>query len=310
MTLTIKSSRCHQCGAAKSRPSPTAYVYCDHCGALIDFDFQTAISDKRSKLPGPEYERLNAALAPELQAALKQKDEKKYLELQRRLFSAYVEACPAACAPRVNDPVYREKYIEQSARTATAGAFDATMADASARQARAMKDLQWVPGGRMGVTCRPDTFWALYDTVVEMAELGRQLADTHGLLALNPDGDTPVNSKLGMSLFVQGWTPYLNKPELDALLEKTGLAGHYVTVQDVHGQTVACGVCKQDVEREDHAKKCVCDSCGHLLRADVAVPCSSCGAKMLMPDQRTDFRCPFCETELRTQTWTLQQLDR
>lgn len=310
MTLTIKSSKCHLCGAPKSRPSPTAYVYCDHCGALIDFDFQTAVSDKRSKLPGPEYTRLNASITPQLEAAQKKNDQATYLELQRKLYAAYVEACPAACAPRIADAAYREKYIEQQARTSTVGAFDPEMAAASDRQAKAMKALEWDNGGRMGVTVTHDSFWALYDTVIEIAEVGKRLAEKHDLAALNPDGDTPVNQKLGLSLFLQGWTPYLKKADLEALMEKTGLGGQYVRLERVHSATVPCGVCKTDVAREDHAKKCVCDSCGHLLRADVAVPCSSCGAKLLMPDQRTDFRCPFCETELRAQTWTMQQLDR
>src|SRR4051812_6052685 len=57
--MKIKLTRCHLCHATKVRLSPTAYVYCDYCGALTDFDFQLAISDKRSKLPGPEYERIS-----------------------------------------------------------------------------------------------------------------------------------------------------------------------------------------------------------------------------------------------------------
>ncbi len=303
MSLKIKSSKCHVCGAAKARPSPTAYVYCDHCGALIDFDFQVSINDKRSKLPGPEYTRLANALTAELEAAKKKNDKARHLALQRKLFAAYVEACPAACAPRVNEDAYRAQYIELQARTATESAFDPEMAAASERQAKAMKDLQWVPGGAMGVTCEPRSFWALYDTVIEIAEVGRRLSEKHELAKLNPDGDTPVNAKLGLSLFVQGWTPYLKKQELEALLEKTGLGAQYVDVQPVQGAHAPCGVCKADVTREDGAKRCVCDSCGHLLRADGVVPCTSCGAKTLMPAERTDFRCPFCETELHTQTW-------
>jgi hypothetical protein len=106
-SLRIKLSRCHVCNATKGRPSPTAYVFCDYCGALIDFDFQTAIGDTRSKLPGPEYERLRAALAPRLQQAQASGDRAASLELQPQLFAAYVEACPAACSPRINDPVWR-----------------------------------------------------------------------------------------------------------------------------------------------------------------------------------------------------------
>ncbi len=227
-TLRIKLSRCHLCNATKTRPSPTAYVFCDFCGALIDFDFQTAISDPRSKLPGPEYERLRAALAPQLEKAQQRGDKDAYLELQRKLFAAYVEACPAACSPRINDPAYREKYLEHSARSATEGVFDPEMKAASDRQAAAMKALQWIPGGAMGVTCRPDTFWALYETVLEMAEVGKRMGERTGLSALQPDGDTPVGARIGLSLFVQGWLPYLKKPEIDELMRRTGLATEYV----------------------------------------------------------------------------------
>jgi len=63
--------------ATKAKRSPTAYVYCDFCGALTDFDFQLAISDKRSRLPGPEYERLRPVLGPQTEAALKAKNKPK-----------------------------------------------------------------------------------------------------------------------------------------------------------------------------------------------------------------------------------------
>lgn len=307
-SLRIKLSRCHVCNATKGRPSPTAYVFCDYCGALIDFDFQTAIGATRSKLPGPEYERLRAALAPRLQQAQASGDRAASLELQRQLFAGYVEACPAACSPRINDPVYRAKYIEHSARAAMEGAFDPEMAAASARQAAAMKALQWVPGGAMGVTCRPDTFWALYETVLEMAEVGKRMGERTGLAALQPDGDTPVNARIGLSLFVQGWLPYLKPPEIDELMRRTGLGAEYVEPTVTNDEVVPCGVCKADVHRVEGAHFCVCDGCGHLLFAEVVTPCSHCAATLLLPAQRTSFQCAFCATELRTQAWTPEHL--
>jgi hypothetical protein len=307
-TVKIKLTRCHVCNATKVRPSTTAYVYCDYCGALTDFDFQFAISDRRSKLPGPQYEALSKALAPQLEAALKARDKEAHVALQRTLYEAYVTACPAACPPRVGDPAYRAKYIEHSARTATEVAFDPVLIAASGRQTKAMKDLAWVPGGPMGVTCRPDTFWALYETVLEMNEVSKGLAERTNLAELNPDGDTPVNSLIGLSLFVQGWLPYLKPPEVEALMKRSGLSAQYVEPAPVKDEVVPCGACKADVHRLEGATKCVCDGCGYLLRTDVVVPCSNCAANLLMPAEHTAFQCPFCATELRTMAWTMAQL--
>ncbi len=306
--MKIKLTRCYRCNATKARRSPTAYVYCDHCGALTDFDFQIAISDKRSKLPGPEFERLKKTLASQLDAALARKDKERHLELNRELYRAYVKACPAACPPRVGDPVYREKYVEQTARGATEAAFDDEMSAASARQATAMKKLKWVRGGKMGQTCEPASFWALFDTVLDITQVGKRMAARTGLLEINPDGDSPVNEKLGLSMFVQGWLPYLKKPEVELLMERTGLAGEYVEATPLVGESAPCGACKAEVVRLDGAKQCVCDACGTLIRTDATVPCGNCAAKVLMPAERTTFQCPFCDTELRSMTWTDAQV--
>ncbi len=38
----VKQVSCPACGAPKRLPSKTAYLYCDHCGALVDYDFRLA----------------------------------------------------------------------------------------------------------------------------------------------------------------------------------------------------------------------------------------------------------------------------
>jgi hypothetical protein len=38
-TDVVKKVDCSRCGAPKRLPSKTAYLYCDHCGSLIDYDF-------------------------------------------------------------------------------------------------------------------------------------------------------------------------------------------------------------------------------------------------------------------------------
>src|SRR5437868_3347779 len=41
----VKRVNCSQCGAPKTLPSATAYLYCDYCGALMDYDFRIANAD-------------------------------------------------------------------------------------------------------------------------------------------------------------------------------------------------------------------------------------------------------------------------
>jgi len=40
----VKQVSCPACDAPKRLPSKTAYLYCDHCGALVDYDFRLANS--------------------------------------------------------------------------------------------------------------------------------------------------------------------------------------------------------------------------------------------------------------------------
>ena len=51
------------------RKLKSADVYCDFCGLLMDWDFQAALADKRSKQPGPTYEAIIQQLQPALTAA-------------------------------------------------------------------------------------------------------------------------------------------------------------------------------------------------------------------------------------------------
>ena len=104
-------------------PSDSAYLYCDYCGSYVDWDFYRAITAEASKAPGPRYEALLASLEKQLKKARKRGDKEEYRALQRRLHDSYVTDCPAACSPRINDPVYRAAYVEYMAEQATLIAF-------------------------------------------------------------------------------------------------------------------------------------------------------------------------------------------
>ncbi len=117
------ASRCPGCGAAKLRPSATAYVYCDFCGALADYDFKKACEQPKD-LPGPVYEKLAATLKSQCEKAVVSNDRKKYLDTQLKLFEAWVEACPNAVPVRVKDAGFKRQYVAHMAECATACAFD------------------------------------------------------------------------------------------------------------------------------------------------------------------------------------------
>src|SRR5688572_5286757 len=107
-TQFVKKTTCHNCGGAKTLAPKTAYVYCDFCGSLTDYDFQKACENPQSSMPGPAYEELVRQTNADAQLARETKDAAKFYEIQSRLFDRWVELCPNAVSPRAKkDPEYR-----------------------------------------------------------------------------------------------------------------------------------------------------------------------------------------------------------
>jgi hypothetical protein len=84
---------------------------------LGDWDFRAAMSDRRSRAPGPAYERLLAQLGPRIAAAKASGDPEAYEAVQREMWEAYAAACPAACPPRIGDARYRPAWVAWSAKS-------------------------------------------------------------------------------------------------------------------------------------------------------------------------------------------------
>lgn len=300
----VKRVVCHACGAPKIKRSATAFVYCDFCAALTDWDFQIAISDPKSMLPGPLYEAVLARVKADLAAALAAGDRARYLAIQREVFAAYVEACPASCPPRCGDPTYRAAYIEYSAEGATIGAFDPESARRTAAVEASVKGLVWQ---NLGGAIKVDgtSFWRMFDAIAaSMADLpdGRPYAS---FSLRHPDG-APISllRKMSMSMLVQGWIPYLTERDAHALLERTGLASEYVQPPRIALHGAACGHCGNAMSIPDGAKRSLCEKCGYVAdAARGAVACTGCGARLAMPEGQNTFACSFCRTELRAVRW-------
>ena len=297
----VKRVVCYACGATKVKRSTTAFVYCDYCAVLTDWDFQIAIGDPKSKLPGPAYEAAISQVSADLAKALAAGDRARYLELQRVIFRAYVEACPASCPPRCGDPVYRAAYVEYSAESATRSAFNPTTSAQADTLDATVKALAWEQTST-GVKVEPKSFWRMYEAfAASMA--GGATADLPELK--HPDG-APLSllHKMALSMLAQGWIPYLTEHESKALLAKTGLASDYVQAPHVALHATSCGQCGHALSVPDGAKRCLCEACGHVVTtAGGPIACTTCGAAMSVPEGKNTFACTFCKTELRVMRW-------
>jgi hypothetical protein len=115
----IKRVSCSQCGAPKSLPSTTAYIYCDFCGALIDYDFRMANANTNAGLTNTVFHRIYATLQGPILAAKLRSDRDAYRTLYRQVFTQWLQECPMAASPRAkNDLAFREQMINYMAECA------------------------------------------------------------------------------------------------------------------------------------------------------------------------------------------------
>ena len=80
----VKQVACQACGAPKRLPWKTAYLYCDHCGALVDYDFRLANAGTNAGLTNTVFHRLIAPVQPDLDRARAAGDRGRYRELLLR----------------------------------------------------------------------------------------------------------------------------------------------------------------------------------------------------------------------------------
>lgn len=301
----VKRCTCPACGAANATPSKNAYLYCEYCGEMMDFDFQAAIADKRSKLPGPAYEAIVRRHQGALNAAKAAGDTARYEQLQAEIFDAYCEHCPAALSPRIGDPRYRASFVAYSAKSATLTAFDPKTSAATARQQAAVSALVWDRSrGQARVTS--DSFWRLFDEVLQVQESTNELIERHDLLAEHPDRPSrDVMRRIALSLMLQGWMPYLERRDSEKLLDETGLRGEYVHVPPPSSSRQgSCPSCSTQLEVVEGAKRVVCHACGHMVGVDSGeLRCHGCATPMVVPEQGNVFHCPSCDVELKRMRW-------
>ncbi len=297
----VKRTRCRSCGAPKVQRSLNAYVYCDFCGLLIDWDFQACLADKRSRLPGPTYEALLRSLQPKLGAARAAGDRDAYRAAQRTIWEAYATACPAALPPRVGDPAFRKRLVDWQADSQTDLDFDPEVAASFARQNAAVTNLAWDRQNPFQPKIQPGSFDVLLDAVLAHQLTTTERLEAGGWLARHPDQPTAeLFRHIGVSALVQGWIPYFQGGETERVLTRTGLKGEYDEVALPKLQSGPCPSCGAALQVVEGAKRVLCESCGHLAGVGTGtIACHGCSAPITLPEHGSLFSCPNCEAELR-----------
>src|ERR1022692_4605642 len=124
----VKQVTCARCGAPKRLPSKTAYLYCDHCGSLIDYDFRLANSGTNAGLTNTVYHQLVAPVQGDLDRARAAGDAARYRELLRGVFAEWIRQCPQAVSPRAGaDEDFRDRMVGYLAECSVRKDFETSL---------------------------------------------------------------------------------------------------------------------------------------------------------------------------------------
>jgi len=298
----VRHCTCAACGADKKLPSPTAYMYCDYCSALVDYDFRKVVSGAAApekQVPDAAYAQWINQIGADKRAAKEADDPVRFAELEQQFYDSWITKSPNAVSHRVGDPVYRQAYIDYLVANSVATSFDPRMQSLDEELKAATVALVYAPGASMmTMQINPDSFWPLLDVVIRQQQIALDLSAAAGVRELDPDhAPEAVRRRMGVSTMVQGWMPYLSAEAGEEMLQRTGLHGDYRHVEPVaDGQTRHCGKCGEEFVALSGATVCVCDKCGHKLDVGSAEwPCGTCGGLVTLPAGESNTTCPYCK---------------
>lgn len=310
--MRVRLTKCHACGGMKQLPSQTAYVYCDYCGALADWDFNAACSAGNA-LPGPAYEALARQLAPAMNHAKAYRDASTLKGLYTQLFSRHVELCPSSYSPRIRSPDYRARYLDYYSDMMLVRDLDPRVAELSMQLNQRIAELRqahFVGSGGVAInffglvlasqplsTQFPDAqFWTVYQAFRLQYRAHMDGMAATGVLAKYPDAITPeLLERIGVSAFVQGWLSWISPAMQQHLLDDAKLRDQYVDITPPALLLRRCGRCGTRVDAVTGAWSVICFTCGEKVDAKhPEVACPSCGAPSSLLAGSVAHVCPYC----------------
>jgi hypothetical protein len=303
----VKRVDCPTCGAPKKLPSTSAYLYCDYCATLADYDFRRACEGAGTMSPGTaEYAQTVNSANAEAKAALQGGDKDAYRAAQNKLWEASITHRPQQWSHRLGDPEYEAQFIQYMTESAVINNFDPQYVALNQEMRTRAAGLEYT-GSLMDRRTGGPTFRAMVDVTKRQAAHANELAVANGLIELDPDhASTAVRDRMAGSLFSQGWLPMLNQEDAAWLIEDLHIGGEYVKAETTDGAEARnCGGCGGALTVLPGAKTVICDHCGRSLDVGGAqLQCGNCGASMSLPVGVQRQGCPYCSTEVERVGWT------
>ncbi|MES0491057.1 MAG: hypothetical protein ABUK01_13750 [Leptospirales bacterium] len=332
--MLIKKTKCNNCGSSKMKLSATAYVYCDYCASLIDFDLskflgisgsslhkmtsqaseagQLANESKQMKLAEQvsekadtmylakvkEHKEVSDKLSPLLQAALADGDREKYEELCKELQEHYVISSGSTLSPRVGDPRYKEKFVKYLVLTTTERNFNPGLVELTSDLGKVTAAIKWDMSDPAAMAIPVSDFKAMIQSYTAFLDgCNRKYAEL-GYFEYEPERMGPeLVKEIALSTFVQAWVPYIKKDELRGILEEFNLLGEYQELPNVKLNERICGQCGNMLLVAENAKKTLCECCGYIMDTEnINFDCPGCTAPVSFPLDKEEFNCPSCQT--------------
>lgn len=296
----IKRVNCSQCGAPKSLPSTTAYIYCDFCGSLMDYDFRLANANTNAGLTNTVYHRIISTVMVPLSQAQMRGDKEACRQIYKQVFAQWIQECPMAVSPRAkNDMVFREQMVAYLAECAVTKDFDPQQTPIEAEMQMLAASLQRIPtaGGAWMVA---GNFWEYAELFKKQIENVYALMHQLGVDAMDPDhAPAGVAVQMEYSTFCQSWLPHLSPADGERLLKYYGLSADYDEVKPHQTNQHKCGCCGSELNTLPGARQVMCENCGFMIDVgSQAIPCGKCGALISFPVSANQLACPYCNTDI------------
>ena len=295
--VMVRKARCPACGAARSTPTESAYLYCDYCGQLMDLDLERYRA--QAPVPSDEYRALEASLEPRLEAARRARDREALMAAYRILKDRWLTEMAPLYSPRVKDPDFRARYVEYLAYQAVVADLSERLAACAERLAEANAGFELVErGGRYVV--RAATLWPIIDAQRVAADVYLdELRSFPGAVADPDDAPLAVTGQLGRWLYVAGFMTMVDDDTAQELLRRTGLTASYERVPDPELHQVFCGHCGARHQRPAGAHRILCERCGRHASVGTGATCHACGAPVTLGLGRRDATCSHCSATVR-----------
>ncbi len=285
----VFATQCGHCGGRKQTKPRTAYVYCDYCGHLFDYDWERAretIDDAQVSVV------LFDAIRDDLAESREAGDWDAYRAHWAWYYDVDIEVTPEGWSPRVGDPAYRKAIIDYSVETCVLRNADDEMKRATAAYRKALR--QFDGDESVDAMCKRFGIYARgLDADVDIYE-------RRGVLQRHPDELTAETwRQVNLSIQLSQVANSLQGEALERVIDASGLRREVVNAAPPLLTRSVCGSCGGQLLVVSGAHHLVCESCGVTLNSTAThFTCPGCGAPVVRAVGK-ELACGYCRSQFR-----------